>query len=378
MRLFSSITKEGTPFQRYMVAVVAIVLAVLLRAAFQPIFGFNQTFLFSTLAIIALAIYVGLGPALLGLALSVIINVPLFMSPWHSWKLLGDEVVSVISYTLVAMVIINLAHRQRKARDEAQQSADEVLRLNYELEERVAARTSELKEANQELAGMTYSIAHDMRQYLRGINVAAYTVVEDNQERLDEDGRASLQSLRRNARQANDLVEGLLEFSRLGKNELRRSTVNVNELCEGIRSLLQKNEKGLPVHLKVDAELTAFADQHLLEIVLQNLMENAVKYRKKGTEPRLEIGQTSADGGQVYFVKDDGIGFDMKYLDHIFLPFERLHRAVEYPGTGIGLASVKKIIEKHGGRIWAESAPGEGSTFFFTLSQATKGLRKAA
>lgn len=344
---------------------------------FEPLFHDKQPFLFANVAVIICAIYIGLGPALLCLALSLLVTVPLFMSPTHSLELGMDAVFGIISYTLAATVICILAHRQQKFAEHAEESASEVRRLNEELEERVRQRTTELEEANAELAGFTYSIAHDMRQYLRGINVNAHTIVEDQMERLDEDGKVSLQSLGRNARHASELVDGLLEFSRLGKNDLHRTTLDISALASAISSRIVRHQRDTAVHFQIQPGVKAFADSSVLEIALQNLFENAVKYREPGHEPHVELGCLEKNGEAIYYVKDDGIGFDMKFVDHIFLPFERLHRHSEYPGTGIGLANVRRIVEKHGGRVWAQSSPGKGATFFFTLGES-EGSRLAA
>src|SRR5256714_10806432 len=348
---------------RYMFAILATMLALLVRGAFIPVLHDKQPFLFATLAVVVSAIYLGLWPALLCLALSLCLTVPIIISPTHSLQLEVDAVVGVISYAFANTVICVLAFRQRKATELANANATEVSRLNEELEERVKQRTSELQEANTELAGFTYSIAHDMRQYLRGINVATHMIIEDQSEQLDQDGQISLQSLGRNARQASELVDGLLEFSRLGKNELQKTRVDLSALAHQIAFRLQRGEKETSIRFEIQDGLTTYADRNVLDVALQNLLENAVKYRAPEGEPHIEVGSLTQNDETVFFVKDNGIGFDMRFVDHIFLPFERLVRSVEYPGTGIGLANVRRIVEKHGGRILARSKPGAGATF---------------
>jgi len=207
--------------------------------------------------------------------------------------------------------------------------------------------------------------------------VATHMILEDQTGRLDHEGQVSLQSLGRNARQASELVDGLLEFSRLGKNELQKTHVDVSALAYKIATRLQRAEKDVNVHFDIHPGVSTYADPHVLDVALQNLLENAVKYRAPDREPHIEVGSLINNDEKVYYVKDDGIGFDMRYVDHIFLPFERLHRAVDYPGTGIGLANVRRIVEKHGGRIWASSKPGAGATFFFTLGESAE-QKKAA
>jgi signal transduction histidine kinase len=351
---------------RYWCGIAGALTAVLLRTAAEPLLHDKQPFAFSTVAVILSAIYLGIGPALLSLAISLVLGVPLFISPYNTMELNLDSVFAVISYTIVAASISLLAYRQRIAKEAASSYAFEVARLNEELENRVRQRTAELEEANGELAGFTYSIAHDMRQFLRGINVATYNILEDQMPLLDAEGRESLTSLGRNARQASLLVDGLLEFARLGKNELNRGAVDVTAVAAEVAAQVARSEHEAQPQFEIQAGVTATADWRLLQIVLQNLMENAVKYRSSDI-PKIHVGALREGKTQVLFVRDDGIGFDMKFCEHIFLPFERLHRHVEYPGTGIGLANVKRIVEKHGGRIWAESSPGGGAVFYFTL-----------
>lgn len=232
----------------------------------------------------------------------------------------------------------------------------EVRDVLADLERRVEQRTSQLLAKITELEGFSYSVSHDMRTPLRSIVSNAAIVLEEEGERVSPEGRAGLERLQTSALKMARLIDDLLQFARLGTAEPRREPCDVTEL-----SLQIADEVGADV--EAAPGLAVKGDPRLLGIVLHNLIENACKYRPKERPSHIEVGEQ--DGA--IFVRDDGIGFDMKYAPKLFVPFERLHRDGDYAGTGIGLANVKRIVERHGGRVWAESEPGKGSTFFFTL-----------
>jgi len=250
------------------------------------------------------------------------------------------------------------------ARDisERKQVENEIRRLNSELEDRVAMRTAELEEANRELVGFTYSVSHDLRTPLRAIVGNSRIVVEEASEGLSEQTRERLVSLERNALRMADLIENLLLFARMGQVSLNIKEVDLTEMARSLGEELQSQEPG---SLEIEPEMVAHGDPDMIRMLLRNLLENAWKYVKEGEQPRVRFA--AKDDGS-FFVRDQGIGFDMKYVEKIWRPFERLHRDSEFPGTGIGLANARRVIERHGGRIWAESEPGQGTTICFTLA----------
>jgi PAS domain S-box-containing protein len=225
---------------------------------------------------------------------------------------------------------------------ERKRLADLLQSQNEELERRVEERTADLLSANAELEGFTYSVSHDMRAPLRSIVGKSAMLVEDYANQLPRDAQDQLERLSKSALKMNALVEDLLRFARLNKQAPVRTTC---ELAAMFRDVA--------------------ADE--ARMVLENLVANAVKYRRRDIPLRLEFGQAERNGSPAFFVRDNGIGFDMQFREKLFRPFERLHRDADYPGTGIGLANVKRIIERHGGQVDAEGRPGEGATFWFTL-----------
>ncbi len=235
------------------------------------------------------------------------------------------------------------------------------------LEHRVVERTAELLSSNEQLQGFTYSVAHDLRQQIRGISMNASMVLNDNIGALDAGKQGNLRRLVQCAKQLGTLVDDLLGYARLTKLEPKAIPFNLSEMAgEVSRYVLDQIYCNPDTRFEIDPGLTAVGDPMMVQIVLGNLIDNACKYSAQTPKPVVEIGQDD----QGFFVRDNGIGFEMEYAHKLFLPLERLHAAHEYSGTGIGLANVKRIIERHGGRVWAESELGKGSTFHFTLTSA--------
>ncbi len=242
----------------------------------------------------------------------------------------------------------------------------EILRLNAELEERVRARTEQLEATNKELESFAYSVSHDLRAPLRSIRGFSEVLLERYGRGLQAEGRDFLRRAYDSCAQMDKLIEDLLKLSRAGRSELVKADVDLSALADGIASELRETDPQREVEVVITPGLSACGDEHLLRIALNNLLRNAWKFTRDQPRPRIEFGSTS-DQPPAFFVRDNGAGFDMTYAERLFGVFQRLHTASEFPGTGVGLATVKRIINRHGGRAWATGAVRQGATFFFTL-----------
>lgn len=251
------------------------------------------------------------------------------------------------------------------ARMEAEQALCE---LNADLEQRVAERTAELEAANRELEAFDYSLAHDLRSPLARIRGFGAALLKDSGDKLDPEGIDHLRRIIRSAESMDELVGDLLRLSTTSRQELSPRDVDVSARALFAFEALRKAQPERQVELVLAPGLRARADPGLLAVVLENLIGNAWKFTSRRERARIEVGETRLDGRQALFVRDNGAGFDSAYADKLFGPFQRLHTKDEFPGTGIGLATVKRILLRHGGTIWAEGAVGQGATFYFTLS----------
>jgi len=247
-------------------------------------------------------------------------------------------------------------------------AADEEIRiLNAELEERVRHRTAELAQAVSELEAFSYSVSHDLRAPLRAIDGFSQALLGHAAAALDDKGRHYLDRIRAGAFRMSELIDDLLLLARVSRSELRTGPVDVGEIAETILLEHRRRQPDRAVDVTVANGMAAAGDRRLLAIALGNLLDNAWKFTARKAPARIEVGIAPGDGETVFFVRDDGAGFDMAYADKLFGAFQRLHDTSEFEGTGIGLATAQRVIARHGGRIWAEGRPGQGATFFFTL-----------
>jgi signal transduction histidine kinase len=234
---------------------------------------------------------------------------------------------------------------------------------------RLEEKATELEISNKELEAFTYSVSHDLRSPLRAIHGYTKILLDEYSTQFDESGTDMMKSVMRNAKKMGQLIDDLLAFSRTGRKELQKQTVNMNELAE---SVLKEVKASSPDYEKAKVTLEklppAYADYSLLNQVYINLISNALKYSARKPDPQITIGALERNNGVVYYISDNGVGFDMQYYDKLFGVFQRLHSAEEFEGTGVGLALIKRIISRHGGKIWAESKPDKGATFYFTLN----------
>lgn len=269
---------------------------------------------------------------------------------------------NLISYggrEALCIVVRDITDRKR--------AEEELHRLNEQLEHRVRQRTAQLEATNRELEAFSYSISHDLVAPLRSIDGFSQILLEDYAEVLDHEGKDYLSRVRASSQHLGQLIDALLKLSRMTRREIRRESVDLSLTAENIVQVLRISQPDRQAEFVIADGLSVDGDAWLLRIALENLLGNAWKFTGKSLPARIEFGAVEHEGTLAYFVRDNGAGFDMTYADKLFGAFQRLHTIEEFPGTGIGLATVQRIVHRHGGQAWAEGRVGQGATFYFTL-----------
>jgi signal transduction histidine kinase len=296
-----------------------------------------------------------------GASLKIIITPP-FWQTW--WFIMLSSFLFASSVLLLFRIRINTIKNQKAELErQVKERTEEVIQQK----DRVQLRTAELEKANKELEAFTYSVSHDLRAPLRAINGYGQILIEDYSEKLDERGKKTITTIVNNGRKMGQLIDDLLNFSRLGKTEIRRHRIEMNRLVQEALEELRASDVCLPVQLYIRNLAPAWGDGNLIKQVWINLISNAIKYSSTKNEPEIEIGMLSQESRNIYFVKDNGVGFNMSYYQKLFGVFQRLHKEEEFTGTGVGLAIVERIVSRHDGQIWADARENEGAIFYFSL-----------
>ena len=282
-------------------------------------------------------------------------------------RLAHDELEARVHQRTAELAIANESLHIEIA--ERQRAEEKIRNLNTELEQRVTDRTAELVEANQQLETFTYSIAHDLRAPLRQIHGYAHIIEEEFAAKLPPDARQYFSRMAEKAQNMEQMVDGLLNLSGIAKQDFDRKEVDLNSIVQDAVSIIKPEIKNRQITWQIGELPSINGNAGLMKQVFTNLLSNAVKYTRPREIALIEIGQMKREDELVIYVRDDGVGFDMEYADKLFGVFQRLHRAQDFEGTGIGLALVARIISKHGGRIWAEGKVDQGATFYFTLGK---------
>jgi hypothetical protein len=267
-----------------------------------------------------------------------------------------------------------LALHSQQLRTAREQAEAALQRHRDQLEELVRERTAELEAVNRELEAFSYSVSHDLRAPLRAVDGFARALEEDCAGHLDETTREYLTRIRKATQHMGFLIDDMMELSRVGRAELKPVELHLSALARDVVDKLAAAEPARHVHVEISPGLTARGDGRLLLIVLFNLFDNAWKYTARTREPSITFSQQELNGEAVFVIRDNGAGFDMQYADKLFGAFQRLHGA-EFPGTGVGLTTVRRIIQRHGGRVWADAEVGKGATFYFTLPAIPPGAK---
>lgn len=259
---------------------------------------------------------------------------------------------------------------------ERRQAEIEIHQLNEGLEQRVRERTTELEVVNRELEAFSYSVSHDLRAPLRHINGFSLALLEDYSDKLDDEGKGYLNEVRAASQEMAQLIDDVLQLARVTRSEMHREKIDISEIAEEVvRSIRKRSGGKRAVEVTIEQGLLTHGDKRLLGIVLMNLFENSWKFTAKREAPEIVFGLDRANGRHGFFVRDNGAGFDMAYADKLYGAFQRLHSTSEFEGTGIGLATVQRIISRHGGRVWAEGQLDKGATFYFSLPEHTEGTK---
>jgi signal transduction histidine kinase len=349
-----------SPILRYGFSVVLVAIALGLSLVFQHYeFRDVETPLF-TLSIAIITWYAGNGPAVLAILLSTVFFDYFFTEPLYSFEISTKDLPYFFAFVILGVVFASFAAVRRGIEGNLLQARAEL-----------AKRAAELEAANKELESFTYSVSHDLRAPLRHVVGYAELLQRQSSASLDDKGRRYMAMILEASKRMGNLIDDLLGFSRIGRAEARKTAVNLDQLVREVIAELAQDTKDRDIAWTVGALPVCYGDRSMLKLVLMNLLSNAVKFTRIRPRAKIQIGCADGKNNQVeVFVADNGAGFDLQYVDKLFGVFQRLHRIEEFEGTGIGLATVQRIIHRHGGEVRAQGAVDQGATFHFSLPRA--------
>jgi signal transduction histidine kinase len=375
-----SLPKDLAPIQRYGLAVVSVAIALGIALILRRDGLREVEFPLFLFALALTAWFAGDRPAILAVVLSSLAFNYFFIEPLYSFYVRSSELPYYLIFILFATLLSWFSSVRRRVERQLMQSHDElesevsdrrqreeaIRKLNEEL----GKKTADLESSNKELEAFAYSVSHDLRAPIRHVVGYAQLLQKHSASALDEKSRRYMMTILESADRMGTLIDDLLAFSRIGRAEARATTVNLDLLVKEVQSELAQdmNMNGRNIAWKIGALPELYGDRSMLRLALVNLISNAVKFTRTRSEAEIEMGCLEKDGDEmVVFIKDNGVGFDMKYVDKLFGVFRRLHPSDAFEGNGIGLATVQRIILRHGGKVWAEGSVDRGATFFLSL-----------
>jgi signal transduction histidine kinase len=377
------------PILRYGLAVVSVASAIAIGFALRA-YEFRDV----ELPVLALTIgvvtwYAGAGPAALAVLLSTIAFDYLFVEPLYTFYVSASDLPYFLVFVLAALIVATFSAVRRRIEDNLRHARD---RLQIELEQRqqweaeirklneeLKVRAAELMAANKELEAFAYSVSHDLRAPLRHLVGYSELLQKHAPSSLDDKSQRYIQTILEAGKRMGNLIDDLLAFSRIGRTERRTTEVDFQQLINEVVLEIEQQTKGQDISWKIDALPVCYGDRSLLKLVVGNLLSNAVKFSSARRPAKIEIGSVDGNTNTTeIFVRDNGVGFDMQYANKLFGVFQRLHRADEFEGTGIGLATVQRIVHRHGGTVRAEGAVDQGATFYFSLRKAEYPAKRTA
>jgi light-regulated signal transduction histidine kinase (bacteriophytochrome) len=346
-----------SPILRYGLSAACVAIAFGLALTFQYYQFRDVEVPVFTLSIAIITWYAGNGPSVLAVLLSMLLFDYFFIEPRYSFDISSRELPYFFTFVTWGIIVASFAAVRRRTEDGLRRAQEEL-----------ATRAAELETANKELESFTYSVSHDLRAPLRHVVGYAELLQKQSSSVLDDKARRYMAMILEASKRMGSLIDDLLSFSRLGRAEARKTAVNLNQLVREVIAELGQDTKDRDISWTIGALPVCYGDRSMLKLVLANLLSNAVKFTRIRPRAKIEIGCTDGKDNQVeVFVADNGAGFEMQYVNKLFGVFQRLHRAEEFEGTGIGLATVQRIIHRHGGTVRAEGAVDQGATFYFSL-----------